>query len=417
MNRRFSCAMVALAFLACAPLHAQEKLSDWPQFRGPGGQGISTDKNVPLTWGPNKNLAWKVDLPGPGASSPIVFGSHIYLTCYVGKPNAFDLTLLALKREDGSVVWSKKVTPSLPDRPTMRENHGYASATPAADASGVYCFFGKSGAVAFDHDGKQLWRTPVGERLHEWGSAASPVLFGDFVIINAGVESGAVLGLDKKTGKETWRAPGNKEDGWNTPILVPLKNGKTELVLAMGGKVHGLDPTTGKTAWTCRTDIGWYMVPGLVAEDGLVCAIGGRSGVAALAVRAGGQGDVTKTHRLWTSTKGSNVSSPILHEGHLYYVNDATGVAFCTKAATGEVVYQERLGSNANFYSSAVLADGKIFYTSRTGRTHVVAASPKFQELAQNDVGERTIFNSSPAIAGGRIYLRTDRYLYCIGAK
>lgn len=402
-------------FLSPIPVFAQ---SDWPQFRGPGGQGISKDKGVPLTWGPNQNIAWKVDLPGPGTSSPIVFGSRVYLTCYTGKPNAFELVILALKRDDGSLVWSKKITPTLPDSTSIRENHGYASSTPAADASGIYCYFGKSGAIAFDHDGKQLWQTHLGDMLNGWGSAASPVLYKNLVIINSGVENKSIVALDKKTGKEVWRAPGNKDDGWNTPILVPLKNGSTELVLAMGGKVHGLDPESGKTKWTCRTDIGWYMVPGLVAEDDLVCAIGGRSGVAALAVRAGGQGDVTKSHRLWTSTKGSNVPSPILHDGHLYFVNDVTGVASCVKALTGEVVYQERLGNGMPFYSSPVLAEGRIYYLSRTGRTFVVPAQPKFQELAANDLGEqRIIVNSSPAIAGGRIYLRTDRYLYCIGAK
>lgn len=407
-------------FVVCCvlmtPVVAQAQ-SDWPQFRGPGGQGISKDKGVPLTWGPNQNIAWKIDLPGPGASSPIIFGQRVYLTCYVGKPNSFDLRLLAFNRDNGTLVWSKAVTPTLPDRPSMRENHGYASATPAADASGIYCFFGKSGVVAFDHDGKQLWRKQVGDGLSDWGSAASPVLFNDLVIINAGIEAKSIIAFDKKSGSETWRAPGNRDDSWNTPILVPLKSGKTDLVFAMGGKVHGLDPATGKSQWTCATGIGWYMVPGLVAEDGLVGVIGGRSGVAALAVRAGGAGDVTKTHRLWTGMKGSNVSSPILHQGHLYFVNDATGVATCLEAATGKPVYQERIGGTG-FYSSAVMAEGRIYYVERNGKTHVVAAQPKFQEQAVNDLGEqRIMFNSSPAIAGGKIYMRTDRYLYCIGTK
>jgi outer membrane protein assembly factor BamB len=414
MPRSHLAAVLFLCLTACR-LEAQA-LSDWPQFRGPGGQGISNDTGVPVTWGPKENIAWKVDLPGGGASSPIVFGGHVYVTAFTGKGDAIQLHLLALDRATGQRAWSKVIAPRLPERPSMRENHGYASSTPAADAAGVYCYFGKSGAVAFDHDGNERWRSDLGSDVHEWGSAASPVLYGDLVIINASVEGRSIVALDKKTGKEVWREPGNREDAWNTPILVPLKSGRTELALAMGGKILGLDPKTGKQLWFCRTDIGWYMVPGLVTADDVIYAVGGRSGITSMAVRAGGQGEVTRSHRLWTSKKGSNVSSPIIHEGHLYWMNDVLGIAYSAVAATGEVVHEERVSSG--IYSSPVLAEGRLYYVARNGRTHVLSAKPKFEQLATNDLGEqRIIFNSSPAVAGGRLYLRTDKYLYCIGRK
>lgn len=405
------------AFVIVHDVSAQQKDSDWPQFRGPTGQGVSTDKNVPLKWGPNQNIAWKTELPGSGRSSPIVFGQRIYVTAFTGN-DPYELHLLALNRADGKQVWAKKIAHSAGDQPLkgMRENHGYASSTPCADATGIYCFFGKTGVFAFDHDGNERWRKSVGQGFGGFGSGASPVLYENLVIINAGVEGKALVALDKKSGNEVWRAKGNAECSWNTPILLPRKDGKAELVLAMMPNVLGLDPATGKQNWSCRTDIRWYMVPGLVSDGDIVGVIGGRDGVTSLAVKLGGQGDVTKSHRLWTSMKGSNVSSPILHDGHLYWMNDNTGVAFCAVAATGKVVYEERVAPNVGIYSSPVLAEGRIYYLTRNGRTVVVPAAPRFEELASNDLGEkRTQFNSSQAFAGSKIFIRSDRYLYCIG--
>ena len=184
-----------------------------------------------------------------------------------------------------------------------RDGEGYASNTPVADADRVYCFFGKSGVFAFDHSGKELWKADVGDGLKSWSSSASPVLHGDLVIVNASMESDSVVALDKKTGKEKWRAKGIRE-AWNTPLVVKSQEGKDELVIAAARKMFTFDPTTGEALWNCDTDITWYMVPSVVAHDGVVYCIGGRSGIIGLAVRAGGKGDVTKTHRLWTSKKG-----------------------------------------------------------------------------------------------------------------
>lgn len=394
---------------------------DWPAFRGPSGMGLSSAKNLPTKWSETENIAWKVALPGPGASSPIVFGDRIYLTYYTGffvpgeEGNKENLKrhLLALKRTDGSTIWDKAVPAKLPEEDRIRD-HGFAANTPAADADGIYVFFGKTGVFAFDHSGKQKWQADVGSNTHGWGTSASPVIYKDLVFINASVESGSLVALDRRTGKEKWRAEGINES-WNTPIVVTAKSGRKELVVAAQGKVLAYEPDSGKPLWSCKTDIGWYMVPSVVAADGIVYALGGRSGVAALAVRAGGSGDVTEPNRLWTSIKGSNVSSPVYLDGHLYWMHESRGIAYCAKAETGEVVYEKRMERAGEVYSSALLADGKLYYTTREGRTYVVAAKPEFEQIAMNDLRDRSIFNSSFAVDGNRLLIRSDKFLYCIG--
>jgi outer membrane protein assembly factor BamB len=409
-----------------AALWTPPAAADWPQFRGPTGMGVSTEKGLPVTWSQRSNVQWKIKLPGGGTSSPIAVGDRLFLTAFSGYMpgrsggdlSQLRLHVLCLKRADGSLLWDKTIEPKLPEQASMRENHGYASSTPAADSECVYGFFGKSGVVAFTHDGKQLWHESVGTGLQDdgFGSGASLMLAGDKLIVNASYQSQTLFALDKRTGKQVWKAPGIRES-WNTPILVDA-GGKQELVLAIQGKLMALDPATGAPLWNCRTDIGWYMVPSLVAEKGIVGCIGGRSGVVGLAVRAGGNGDVTASHRLWTSTKGSNVSSPIVHDGHLYWMNDGLGIAYCANLETGAIRYEERIpGAGAGVYASPVLADGRIYYVGRDGQTFVVAAKPTFELLATNDLRDRSQFNASPAVSGGRIYLRSEQYLYCLGAK
>lgn len=421
--------LVCAGWVLLAPigtrLTAQEKAADWPQFRGPGGLGVSLGKGLPVTWSPKINNVWKTALPGPGTSSPVVAGDKIFLTCYTGygvpdkgrgAMDQLKLHLVCLNRGSGKILWNTTVGPKLPEQPTIRENHGYASGTPAVEGDRVYVFFGKSGVFAFDFNGKELWRADVGSGLNGWGSATSPILFGNLVIVNASVESQSLVALDKKTGKQVWQAKGIRE-AWNTPLLVPLPNGKTELVVAVLGKVLGFDPATGEQLWSCANDITWYIVPTVVAHDGVLWSIGGRSGVAAVALRAGGRGDVTKSHRLWTGRQGSNVSSPIIHDGYLYWMHDGLGVAYCAEAKSGKIVYEERLQRAGQFYASPVLADGKLYYVARTGRTFVLAARPKFEQLAVNDLGDGSMFNASPAVTGNRLLIRSDLFLYCIGQK
>lgn len=396
--------------------------ADWPAFRGASRQGTATVSNLPTNWSSQDKVAWKVQLAGAGASSPVVFSHHIYVTNYTGffVPGESDGSLADLKRNllcldrmTGKQVWAQSLAAKLPEEESIRD-HGFAASTPAADQQGVVCFFGKSGVLAFDHQGKLQWQADVGSTTHGWGSSASPVLYKDLVIINASVESESLIALDRSSGKVRWKLAGINE-AWNTPIITSPIKGKPQLVMAKFGKVIAVDPESGAEIWNCDTDIKWYMVPSLVEDQGIIVAIGGRSGTSSLAVRADGQGDVTKTHRLWTGLKGSNVSSPVVHQGHIYWVNDSQAIAYCAKLLTGEIVYEERLKRAGQFYASPLLADGKIYYVTREGKTFVVAAKPKFEQLSVNDLSDGGVFNSSPAVDGKRLILRSDKFLYAIG--
>jgi outer membrane protein assembly factor BamB len=395
--------------------------TDWLQFRGPAGQGISSNRGLPVTWSADRNIVWKAALPGPGGSSPVVFRDHIYLTSYSGYAvpgtssgdlNALTRQVVCLQRKDGSILWKKDLPAVQPEQAKVRD-HGYASNTPLADADRLYVFLGASGVFAFDHEGAQLWHARVGSNVHGWGSASSPVLYQDLVIINAAVESDALVALNKTTGKEVWRAPGMKES-WNTPILVPVAGGQQELVVAIAGKVLGFNPATGAPLWSCDTGIAWYMVPSLVHDKDVVYCVGGRTG-GSLAVRAGGRGNVTQSHRLWTLNKGSNVPSPILHQGHLYWLHENLGIVYCVEAASGKLVFEERIEKAGQFYGSPVLADGKLFAITRDGRGFVIAAKPTFELLGRNELGDRSSFDATPAVSGNRLLIRSDRFLYCLG--
>jgi hypothetical protein len=396
---------------------------NWPGFRGPSGMGVSNAKGLPLKWDANNNVAWKTPLPGPGASSPTTFGDHIYLTCYSGysvpgEPGGslemLKRHLIALRRDTGEIVWDRTIAAKLPEEERIRA-HGYAANTPAADADRVYAFFGKSGVFAFDHKGNQIWQADVGSNTSGWGTAASPVLYKDVVIINASVESGSLVALDRKTGREKWRASEIRE-AWNTPIIVTADSGRKELVVARAGNILAFAPDTGEALWSCKTDIGWYMVPTGVAADGIVYYLGGRSGTAALAVRTGGSGDVTATHRLWTSKAGSNVTSPIYLNGHLYWMSDSQSIAYCAVAATGKLVYERRVNRFGGVYASPVLADGRLYYFGRGGSALVLAAKPDFEQLAVNRIeGDRTSFDGSPAVDGDRLLIRSGKFLFCLG--
>jgi outer membrane protein assembly factor BamB len=236
------------------------------------------------------------------------------------------------------------------------------------------------------------------------------VLFENLVIVNAGVEDGSLVALDKQTGDEVWRTRGIRQS-WSTPLLVTLPDGKRELAISIQGSLLGFDPASGEELWKCE-GIPDYVCPSVVAEGDTVYAIGGRQNTA-VAVKAGGRGEIEP---LWTQKAGSNVSSPIVHGDHLYWVSDR-GVAFCLDRSTGDIVYQERLrGNRIEVYASAVAADGKIYNVTRHSGTFVLSARPEFEQLAHNVLDESTC-NASPAVSNGQLLLRSNQALYCIGKK
>jgi outer membrane protein assembly factor BamB len=425
-------AMQSRRLLAVAGLAIFSTLSagaaDWPGFRGPGGLGEAADKNLPITWGPEANITWKTQLPGAGASSPIVVGDKVFLTCYTGygldatnPGDQADLKrhVLCLDRASGKLLWKKEVTAALPESAyggAYITKHGYASSTPAADQQHLFIFFGKSGVFAFDHDGKQLWQASVGTKTHGWGSGTSPVLHKDLVIVNASVESGSLVALRKGDGTVAWKA-GGMDMSWNTPLLVDVPDGRTELVVSVRGRLRAFNPDTGKPLWNCE-GIQDYVCPSIIAHDGVVYAIGGRS-QPGLAVRAGGKGDVSETHVLWRLNRGSNVSSPVYHDGYLYWAHEQRGTVYCVDARKGTVVYEKRLEPGPGLiYASPVVGDGKVYFVSREQGAYVIAAKPEFKQLAHNTLdADAGIFNASPVVSNGQLLLRSDHYLYCIGKK
>jgi outer membrane protein assembly factor BamB len=415
-------AIVALLSSILLSSVTESSADDWTGFRGPGGLGVSGEKGLPVTWSSTENIVWKTELPGPGSSSPITIGDRVYVTCYSGYglvPNEGDQKdlmrhLLCLDRKSGEVVWQKQFEPKLPEHKYQGEGsyQGYAASTPTTDGQRLYVFFGKSGVYCFDLDGTELWHVSVGEGTNGWGSGCSPMLYGKLLIVNASVESGSLVALDKMTGEEVWRTKGIGSS-WNTPLLVGGK-GQAELVVSIQNHVVGFNPDTGEELWRAE-GVHRYCCPSVVSQQNVVFVIGG--GSTSLAVRSGGRGDVTESHGVWRENKGSNVGSPVYHDGHLYWAGDSGGFICCQNAETGETVYQERLEPRpGRIWSSPVLADGKLYFVSQNAGTFVVAAKPTFELLAHNafpDDDSRT--NASPAVSNGQLLMRTDRFLYCIG--
>ncbi|QGQ22814.1 PQQ-binding-like beta-propeller repeat protein [Gimesia benthica] len=399
--------------------------ADWSQFRGPSGNGVSESTGLPTEWSAEKNILWKTKLPGHGSSSPVLFGDQIFLTAYTdygltaeddGNPADLRLHVISINREDGKIMWDQSVAPlNQVQKITKRiVDHGYASGTPACDETGVYAFFGTSGVVAYDLKGNLKWQADVGNKTAGFGSASSPILYKDFVIINASIESETVYALEKATGKVAWKAE-NIVRAWTTPSIVDVPGGKQELVVNQKNQILGFDPDTGKQLWTCE-GIQDYVVPVVVQNEGILYCLGGRSN-RSIAVRPGGRGDVTKTHKLWEVNVGANVTSPVFHEGHLYWASDR-GIAFCLNAKNGEVVYKNRLPTKSRLYASIVLADDKLYVTTRDNGVVVLKAVPEYVELARNEIkSDEDLFNASPAVSEGSIYLRTNGYLYRIAEQ
>ena len=389
---------------------------DWPQFRGPDSLGISQTKNLPLSWSDTENLAWKTPMPGYGSSSPIALENKLYVTCFSGYGIAdqssgtmedLKLHLLCIDGSNGNIIWNKTIKPELPESSKVRD-HGYAAPTPATDGKHIYVFFGKSGVFKFDLNGNQIWQTSVGSKIHAWGCGTSPVLYKNLVIVNASVESGSLVAIDKATGKEKWRADGMKSS-WNTPHLVETSDGKHELTVSVKGLILGFDPDTGEQLWRCE-GIDDYICPSIVSHQGILYAMGGRSSKA-IAVRSGGRGDVSKSHKLWQADVGANVSSPVAYKNHLYWISDRNNTAYCLDLADGSIKYSKSVDIQP--YASALLADGKLYIVTRYDGTLVLAAKPQFQQLAHNKLEDKSAFHASPIVCGDNLILRSDQNLYC----
>ncbi len=399
---------------------------DWVQFRGPDSAGIGHAEGLPTTWSATENVVWKRELPGPGGSSPIVLGERVFITSYSGYAESIDAPgdmtklkrhLLCLDRATGDVVWEKEFAAKMPESEYEGGNnsrHGYATSTPITDGKSLYVFMGINGVYSFDLDGKEQWKSDVGSGTHGWGSATSPVLYKNLLIINASVESGALVALDKTSGKEVWRTPGI-DRAWCSPVLVEV-DGKTEVVMNLPNVVAAYAPETGEALWTCAGVPDNYVCPSVIAKDGVVYAVGGRKSET-IAVKAGGKGDVTESHLLWRTREGNNVTSPVLVDGYLYWLHESRGKAYCLDAATGNVVYEEELEPRPGLvYASITDADGKLYAPSQDNGTYVLTAGPKFEQLAVNTFSDDTSrVNGSIVVSNNQLLMRTDKSIYCIG--
>lgn len=415
MSRNVGFGVSVAVFIIVARYAAAE---DWPAFRGPDGQGVGQAKKLPVEWGDSKNLVWKTTLPGAGSSSPVCLNGKLYLTCYSGYgqgqsgSNIDDLRrhVLCVDGKTGKILWNTVVPPKPPEREKVRD-HGYAASTPVTDGEHLYVFFGKCGVFKFDLNGKKIWQADVGSGTHAWGSGSSPILHDGLVIVNASVESGKLIALSKKTGKEVWSAPGMKMC-WGTPQIVDI-DGKKELVISVKNQILGFDPASGKRLWNAR-GVPDYICPSVVSQDGVVYAIGGRKSKA-FAVKAGGRGDVTKTHTVWAADVGANVPSPVIHDGRLYWVSDRNRHAYCLDLKDGSIVYDERFPADP--WASMLCADGKLFVVSRNKGAFVLPAKPEFKILGKNSFSDKTLFQASPIIADGDLILRSDAALYRVGGN
>ncbi|MFM7206206.1 MAG: PQQ-binding-like beta-propeller repeat protein [Planctomycetaceae bacterium] len=419
--------LVAAAVAATVPTTA----ADWPRFRGPGGLGRG-ESEVPVTWSADENLLWQAALPGPGSSSPVVHGDDVFVTCYsgygtpgaAGEPATLVRHLLCIDRTTGGERWRRDVPAELPEDAYegFLTEHGYASSTPVVDADAVYAFFGKSGVIAFDRGGGELWRAAVGRESsnRRWGSAASLIRHGDLVIVNASEESQSIRGLDRRTGREVWKAEAAAlELAYGTPAIASLADGRDDLVVAVPSEIWGLDPGTGKIRWYATHALTGNLSPSVIVDGDVAYVFGGFRSAGSLAVRAGGSGDVTKSHVLWTSKASSYVATPLLHAGHLYWIDDR-GQAFCSDATTGVQVYRSRVaeitGGGRPVYASPVLSGGRIYVVTRWNGTLVLPAEPRFEVLACNRfAGDDSDASGTPAIVDGRLYLRSGRFLRCVG--
>ena len=414
---------IILSLLLTVSLNSALVAADWIRFRGPDGTGISNDQRVPVTWSESRNLKWKTSLPGAGSSSPIVVGERVFVTCFSGQDDSLERHLVCVSKDDGSVVWSKSIAAVQPEDEYngYLTEHGYASNTPVTDGERVYAFFGKSGVLAFDLNGKQLWRVDVGKESsnRRWGSAASLVLYKDSVIVNASEESQSIRALDKKSGREIWSAPAaSLELAYGTPTLVPFDNGRTDLVIGVPSEVWGLNADTGKLSWYAETNLTGNVCPSVVADEGAVYVFGGYRSSGSHAIRLGGKGDVTDSHMIWSSRNSSYVATPLLHNDHLYWVDDR-GQAFCVEAKSGELAYRQRLRGVSSggrpFYASPILAGGKLYVVSRWDGTFVFEAKPEFEQVAQNRfASDESDFSATPAVSNGQLFLRSGKFLYCV---
>ena len=433
----------ALAFVFGASLAA----SDWPTWRGPHATGISDETNLPERWSATENIAWTAPLAGIGVSTPIVSGDRVFVTSQIGEgvrrpgnhprlvqgadPTAAGERALgaaaaadgrtffvveAFDRLDGKRAWEYRFE-ATGDLAGVHDKHNLASSSPVTDGQLVYAWFGSGQLVALDMNGKVVWQRHLGTEISpfdvQWGHASSPTLFGDLLILLCDHTSASyLLAVDKRTGKDRWKADrGKGRMSYTTPFVVNAASGP-ELIVNSSERVDAYDPRTGTFLWHIG-GTNRFPIPSPSFHDGIVYLPRGYRSGPYTALRPGGRGDISKTHVVWEVPTGAPyISSLVFDAGVLYMASDVGGVV-AVDAQTGRRIWQERV--DGIFSASPVAGDGKVYFASETGATVVVKAGREPSILATNNIGERLI--ASPAISNGQIFLRGDGKLFCIGKR
>lgn len=414
----------ALIFLLLTPKSGYGE--DWLQFRGANAAGVYTG-NIPTQWDDDQNLKWAIPLPGKGVSSPIVVGDRVFVTTFSGfgqdvnRPGELAnlrRNLVCVNRGTGEILWERSPPTRFPEDKFegFITDHGYASCTAVSDGERVYTFFGKSGVYAFDLDGQLLWQKFVGNESGptEWGTGASPVIYKDLLLVNACDETQALIAFDRTSGNELWRVEAKLYEGsYSTPVVGKAVDGSDEIIIPLADEIWGIDPATGKLKWWVTESLGKYICTTPVVGDGVVYVAASSK---VIAIRLGGQGDVSQSHTVWSRNAGPGVPSPVFDQGKLYWVG-TNGILTCADAATGKSLWRERMGGAERNITYASLTKANNVWLSMTqqGGTIAFRLKPEFEEVSTNRfAGDTTPFKSSFAAANGELFVRSDEFLYCI---
>jgi outer membrane protein assembly factor BamB len=399
------------------------KADNWPQWRGPLLNGVSSETNLPVTWTPDLNIAWKLPLPEWSGATPIIWGDYIFLNVAQGSA----LSLWCVDRRGPTVLWKG----SLGSGNHQEQKQNMSSPSPVTDGTHLYAMTGTGILKGFDFKGQEVWARDIqreyGRFGLNWGYASSPLLYQDalFVQVLHGMKTddpSYVLRIDKNTGKTVWKVerPTNavqeSPDAYTTPALVQ-SGSQTEIVISGGDVVTGHDPATGKELWRLNglnpSGHGAYrIVASPVVAGGMIIAPSRQNPL--IALRPGGRGDVSQTHKLWQFSRGPDVPTPVSDGTHVYIVTD-NGVAYALDAKTGATVWGPSRLKSGTYSSSPILADGRIYTTSEDGMTSVFKAGATFELLAENPLNDYTL--SSPAVSQGQIFIRTGKHLFAIGTR
>ena len=408
-----------LATLCAVSLHGE----DWSAFRGPFGNGIATAKNVPVEWSSEKNVAWKIDLPGASNGSPIVSGGNVFVVS--AENDGHQRHLHCYSAMDGANKWVRTVNFDK-TMPTHKTNL-YGGTTPAADGQRVVVWHGSAGLFCYDLEGNEQWNRQFGEFRHQWGYGASPVLRDGKVILHSGPgQKVFVAGLDLKSGDTIWKTDepvehdGERNDAnqymgsWSTPVVATV-DGKTLVVCSMATRVNAYDFLTGDIVWSCeglRGERGDLAYASPVIADDICVAMGGFKGPS-IGFHMTGRGDITK-NRLWRDDKNlpQRIGSGVVVDGLIYMANAGANTIECIDPATGTAKWQHRSAGGAH-WGSMTYADGRLYTTDQNGTTFVLRPSPeRFEQIAANPLNEPG--NSTPAFADGAVFVRTFAHLFCI---